>query len=90
MGTVLIKYNILPKGIPKNFQELEKKLRIIVEKFNGKVNQIEEQPIAFGLKAIVLSIALDESKETAQLEEKIKSLHEVSSLDVIDYRRAIE
>lgn len=90
MGTALIRYKIMPEGIPEDFEVVKTKLREIVEKFQGKVNQIEEQAIAFGLKAIILTISLDETKETSPLEEEMKKLEEISSLDVIDYRRALE
>jgi elongation factor 1-beta len=89
MGTALIRYKIMPEGIPENFEELKTELKGIVEKFKGQVNQIEEEPIAFGLKAIILTISMDESNETAPLEEAMKSLNGISSLDVIDYRRAL-
>jgi elongation factor 1-beta len=89
MGTALIRYKIMPEGIPENFEELKTELKGIVEKFKGQVNQIEEEPIAFGLKAIILTISMDESNETTPLEEAMKSLDSISSLDVIDYRRAL-
>lgn len=90
MGTALIRYKIMPEGMPENFESLKNKLKKIVEKFQGKINQIEEEPIAFGLKAIILTISIDETKETSPLEEEMKKQEEISSLDVIDYRRAIE
>lgn len=90
MGTALIKYKIMPEGIPENFEGLKIKLKDLVNKFEGQTNQIEEEPIAFGLKAIILTISMDETKETNPLEEEIEKLEEVSSLDVIDYRRALE
>ena len=90
MGTALIRYKIMPEGMPKDLEVLKDKLKEIVEKFEGKVNQTDEEAIAFGLKAIILTISLDEGKETTPIEEAMKSLDEISSLDVIDYRRALE
>jgi elongation factor 1-beta len=90
MGRALIKYKIMPEGIPEDFETLKKNLKEIVERFEGQVNQTEEEPIAFGLKAIILTISIDESKETTGLEEEMKKLEGISSLDVIDYRRALE
>jgi elongation factor 1-beta len=90
MGTALIRYKIMPEGIIDDFEPIKKKLSETVEKFQGMVNHMEEQPIAFGLKAIILTISLDETKETTPLEEEMRSLDGISSLDVIDYRRALE
>ena len=53
-----------------------------------KINSIEEEPIAFGLKALIAFFAWPEKKETGEAEEAIKSVKDVSSLEVIDYRRA--
>ncbi|MEM4270812.1 MAG: hypothetical protein QXO70_01810, partial [Candidatus Pacearchaeota archaeon] len=50
---------------------------------------IEEQDIAFGLKAIIVTIAWPEEKNTDIAENKLKEITGVSSTEIIDYRRAI-
>lgn len=90
MGTALIRYKIMPEGVQENLEDIKEKLKEVVEKFDGKINQVEEQPIAFGLKAIILTVSMDETKETTPLEEGMKGIEGISSLDVIDYRRALE
>lgn len=90
MGIALIKYKLMPEGMLENFEELKENISKIVEKYEGKVNQLVEEPIAFGLKAIILVVAMDESKETDKLEESLRNLKGISSMDTIDYRRAIE
>ncbi len=90
MGIALIKYKLMPEGMLENFEELKENISKIVEKYEGKVNQLIEEPIAFGLKAIILVVAMDESKETDKLEESLRNLKGISSMDTIDYRRAIE
>ena len=90
MGTALIKYKIMPEDMPEDLTEIKEKLKETVEKFKGTIKAIEEEPIAFGLKAIILTVGMDEENETAPLEEAMKELDEISSLDVIDYRRALE
>lgn len=80
----------MPEGIPEDFEALKNQLRETVESFEGKVNQIDEEALGFGLKAIILTISMNESKETTPLEEALRNLEEISSMDVIDYRRALE
>ncbi len=80
----------MPEGIPESFESLKEKINSTVEKFEGKINHVEEQPIAFGLKALIVTVAMDESKETTPMEEELKSIEGISSMDTIDYRRAIE
>lgn len=90
MGNALIKYKIMPEGMPEDFEILKELVKKTLEDNEAKVLNIEEQPIAFGLKSIIATISIDESKDTNQIEESLKSLEGISSLDVIDYRRAIE
>lgn len=89
MGKVLIKYKIMPESPSKNLKELLESIKSKIEKEANFLNS-EEQPIAFGLKSLIITISIDENKETTSLENNIKNTEGVSSLDVIDYRRAIE
>jgi elongation factor 1-beta len=91
MGTALIRYKLMPEGIIEDFESLKKSVQEVAEKFEGKIyGEMEEQPIAFGLKALIVTISIDESKDTNLLEEGLKNIEKISSLDVIDYRRALD
>lgn len=89
MGIALIRYKLMPEGAIGDFENLKGSIGEVVKKHEGQINQITEEPIAFGLKAIVVTVSMDESKETAALEEGLRSIEGVSSLDIIDYRRAL-
>lgn len=90
MGKALIKYKIMPEGVIENMEGLKDSIKQKAESLEATVFPLEEQPIAFGLKAIILTISIDETKESTQVEEALKSIPGISSLDVIDYRRALE
>ncbi|MEM4605979.1 MAG: elongation factor 1-beta [Candidatus Pacearchaeota archaeon] len=90
MGKVLITYKIMPESPETNLEKLKKEIKENFEKNKGKVLSITEQPIAFGLKSLNFIVMLDENEESAPLEDSIKKIKEVSSVDVIDYRRALE
>ena len=49
-----------------------------------------EEPIAFGLKALIASFGIDESQEMEPIEEGFRNIEEVASSELIDMRRAIE
>lgn len=67
-------------------EEIKKK----IESFeSGVFNNAEEQPIAFGLKALVVTFALSENEEVDNVENAINEIEDVSSVEMIDYRRAI-
>lgn len=88
MGTAIVKMKIMPNSVETNLKEIEEKAKKIVKKMAGTDAKIEEEPIAFGLKAIILQFPIDESKSIDDVEAKIKALPNVSSIDIIDFRRA--
>ena len=50
----------------------------------------EQEPIAFGLKALKITFVMDEDKgSTDPLEETLKNLDGVNSVETIDVRRAV-
>ena len=53
-----------------------------------RIDKMEEQDIAFGLKALIITLAWPEEKETEEAVEAVMKLEQVSSVDIIDYRRA--
>jgi len=55
----------------------------------GIPSNVEEHPIAFGLKAVVFSFAYPEEKDIDQVNNAINEMENVSSSEMIDYRRAL-
>ncbi|MCX6748311.1 MAG: elongation factor 1-beta [Candidatus Pacearchaeota archaeon] len=86
MAVVGIKLKILPESI----EALEIVKASIESKLISmgaiKISSIEEEPIAFGLKALIITFAWPEEKETSLIDEM--KLEGISSLEIIDYRRA--
>ena len=62
-----------------------------IKEFAGEGDtKVEEEPIAFGLKAIKIFFIMNESLgSTESLEETITSVEGVQSVEVTDVRRAI-
>lgn len=88
MGTVLVKVRIMPESPDVNLKEIEQQAKKITEKGEGKNPKTEIEPVAFGLNAIILGFALDESKSIDNIQDKLKKIPNVSSAEVIDFRRA--
>ena len=88
MGTALVKIRIMPESPKVNLKEIEQKAKEITEKEEGKNPRTEIEPVAFGLNAIILSFALDESKSIDKIQDKLKKIPNVNSAEVIDFRRA--
>ncbi len=90
MADVAVTLRIMPQGVETNLEQLKQALKELAEGFSVHVHKIEEKPIAFGLEALEVVLLVDESKgDTEELEKEITNLANVSSVDVIDVRRAV-
>ena len=90
MATAGIQFKIMPEDIEVNLEELKEKIKEKINSFeSGVFNDSKEEPIAFGLKALIVTFALSEEEETEKVEKSINELEEVSSVELIDYRRAV-
>ena len=88
MGIALITIKLMPNSVEANLEEIKSKSKAIIEENNGKKSRFEEQPIAFGLKAVLAYFEIDESQELEPIEEKLKQIPNVNSAQVTDMRRA--
>tara|TARA_Y100000310_G_scaffold286519_1_gene310767 strand:+ start:1807 stop:2082 length:276 start_codon:yes stop_codon:yes gene_type:complete len=90
MSTIGVKFKVMPKDIEVNLKELSKKIKQKIESLeSGTFNKIEEEPIAFGLKALIVTFALSEDEEVDSVEDILNKIDNVSSVELIDHRRAI-
>ncbi len=89
MGIAAVKIRILPTSPEADLEKIKKIIKSIVEKKGGKNCSFEEEPIAFGLKALIALFAWPEELELENLENSINEIEEVSSVQVIDMRRAL-
>ena len=88
MGTALITIKIMPESPSIDLKAIEKQAIAIVEKNQGKKPSVRTEPIAFGLVAVIINFALDESLSIDDIENPLKTIEGVSSAEVIDFRRA--
>ncbi len=88
MGIAAVKIKILPTSPEVDLEKLKEQAKTIIEKTGGKNCNFEEEPIAFGLKALIAFFAWPEELELESLENSLNKIEEVSSVQVIDMRRA--
>ncbi len=89
MGTVLLKVKVMPEAPDTDLEALKTGITESLTKAGAlKIDNIEEEEIAFGLKALIVTIAWPEEKSTDEAVEQFLKIEGVSSIDVIDYRRA--
>ena len=91
MARVVVSLRIMPQSPDVDLSELETKAKKeIVDFCNSQEFRTEIQPIAFGLKALMILFVMEESIGTTEkLEQKISQLEGVESVEVTDVRRAV-
>ena len=90
MATAGLQFKIMPEGVGTDLENLKTKIKTAIETFeSGVFNDAKEEPIAFGLKALIVTIALSEDEESEAVEKALSEIEGVSSVELIDYRRAI-
>ena len=89
MGSMNIKIKLMPSSPETNLEEIKKHAKIIIEENKGLNVSFEEEPIAFGLKAIIVSFIWSEEKDLEPLEKNLEKMENVVSEKIIDMRRSI-
>jgi len=91
MAKVVVTLNIMPKSPESDISLIQTKAEEEIKKFAGETEmKAEIEPIAFGLKALKLLFVMDEDKgSTEPLENSIKNIESVNSVETVDVRRAI-
>lgn len=84
-----VKLKLMPESPDSDLKAIEEKAKKIIEKKGGKGVHFEEEPIAFGLKAVIVMFEWPEEKELEEIENQLGNIDGVSSEEMIDLRRAI-
>ena len=88
MGTALVIIKIMPESPDVNLDEIQEKAKAMVEEKGGKKSSTKTEPVAFGLNAIILNFAMDESLAVDDFQTPLQEIDGVNSAEVIDFRRA--
>jgi len=90
MADVIITLKIMPESPEVDLEKIKSAAKKKIEDFGGELGKVEEQPVAFGLKAVNLIFVMDEKKgSTEVLEDQIADLEGIRSVEVTDVRRTI-
>jgi len=88
MGIVAVIVKIMPSSPEVDLKKIENQAKIVLEKEGAKNISFENNPIAFGLIAIMAKFAWPEEKSTDITETLLAKIENVSSAQITDYRRA--
>ena len=90
MAQVIITLKIMPDSPETDIAKIEKEATLKIMKHGADVGKTEIEEMAFGLKSLKIYFIMDESKgSTEALEAQIAEIDDVTSVEVIDVRRAI-
>ena len=89
MGHINLRIKIMPVGVSTDLMKIEDSVKKTVEKEGGKGCMFVQEPIAFGLKAVIVTFIYPEEKEIDPLEENLRKIKDVNSVQIIDMRRAL-
>ncbi|MCJ7469288.1 elongation factor 1-beta [Candidatus Bathyarchaeota archaeon] len=89
MGSVIITYKVFPTDVEVNFDDLKKKIEANLPQY-ATIDGYGEEPIAFGLKALLMQVRFPEDKSGVldDLEKKLEGISEVSQLQTLMVRRS--
>ena len=90
MADVIITLKIMPESPETDLKKITETASEIIKSYEGEVGRVEERPLAFGLKELILIFVMDEKKgSTENLENEVAKIESVQSVEVTDVRRAI-
>ena len=88
MGFTAVQMKLMPDSPSADLKLIEKSAETIINSMHKTAVKIEEEPIAFGLKAIILSFAWNDEIDTEKLEAELQKIPNISSVQVLDIRKA--
>lgn len=89
MGEVVVKIKIMPESAEISLDLIKQEIIKLLEMQENKGFRFEIEPIAFGLKALILIFSWPEEKSLEEFENSINNAKGVGSIDIVDMRRAI-
>jgi elongation factor 1-beta len=88
MGSIKVVYKVFPEDIVISFDDLKKKIEKCLPKFSS-VEGYGEEPIAFGLKALLVQVKFPEDKTgiVDEFETELGKIEGISQVQTMIVRR---
>lgn len=88
MAQAIVQIKIMPESPSSDLSRIEDEAEKLILRGTKQIKK-EREPIAFGLNAIKIIFTWEETTSTDDLLDDIRKIDEVSSAEIIDFRRAI-
>lgn len=90
MANVIVDIKLMPSKPDVDLKKIEAQARKILEENKAKVTKTRQEPIAFGLTALIITFLRDESLGGVEdLETKLKQIKQVQDVQTLDVTRAM-
>ncbi len=88
MGFVVVTYKVFPTDIVKDFTDMKKRLESNIPA-HAEVYGYGEEPVAYGLKALLVQVKFpeDETGLLNEFEKKMETIKDVSQVETVMVRR---
>jgi elongation factor 1-beta len=88
MGSIKVLYKVFPEDIVESFDDLKKKVETCLPE-SSSVEGYDEEPIAFGLKALLVQVRFpeDETGIVDEFETQLEKIKGVSQVQTVMVRR---
>lgn len=80
---------IMPTSPDVDMKKLGEAVKKKITSLGGKFHEQKEEPIAFGLKALICTLSWPEEKNPDIVESELAKVKNVNSVQLTDFRRAI-
>ncbi|RMD67085.1 elongation factor 1-beta [Candidatus Pacearchaeota archaeon] len=90
MALTVVRVKVMPDGADIDLDELQQTASRLLEGNGASQLSASEEPVAFGLKALVFKFLWPEENGTEKVETLLSGIEGVSSVSIEDYRRAVE
>jgi len=85
-----MKIRLMPSSPDVDLEKIKQGIKEIIKKTkNSALHSMNEEPVAFGLKSLNLIVLWPDEKSPEDLEEDLKKIKDVSSVEIVDVRRAV-
>ncbi|HIH52412.1 elongation factor 1-beta [Candidatus Pacearchaeota archaeon] len=81
------KYKLMPNSPEVDLEKIKEVAKKIIEEFGGTNKEYSVEPIAFGLKAVIVFFFYPDNKSVESLEEEFVKIENVVSAQLIDMRK---
>jgi elongation factor 1-beta len=89
MGEVAAQIKIMPNGPDVDLKDLSTRIKSQVAQY-GQIHSCEVQPIAFGLKALLITVIVEDKEGgTEAVESSLSVIDEVESVQIVAVTRML-